>query len=132
MIMVSCCIKGGDFGDAICLRYGWNIQNPPAQCSCGQLMSVDHAFVCHKEGYPSLHHNEKDLTAVLLYEVCPNTSNLVCYHSMMKNLTMLQPSEKMKQDLTLKPQVSGVGVRMHFLMFGFSTQMHHPTTRNPL
>jgi hypothetical protein len=123
----------GDFGDAICLRYGWSIQNLPAQCSCGQSMSVDHTFLCHKGGYPSLRHNEiRDLTAALLNEVCPNTSNLVCYHSMMKNLTMLLPSEKMKQDLTLKPQASGVGVRMHFLMFGFSTQTHHPTARNPL
>jgi hypothetical protein len=45
---------------------------------------------------------------------------------MMKNSTMLQPSEKTKQDLTLKSQVSGVGVIMQdaLLMLGFSTQTH--------
>ena len=65
----------GDFRDAICLRYGWSIQNLPAQCGCGQSLSVDHAFICHKGGYPSLRHNEiRDLTATLLHEVCPNTS----------------------------------------------------------
>ena len=64
----------GDFRDAICLRYGWSIQNLPAICGCGQSLTVDHAFVCHKGGYPSLRHNEiRDLTAALLHEVCPNT-----------------------------------------------------------
>ena len=64
----------GDFRDSICLRYGWSIQNLPAICGCGQSLTVDHAFVCHKGGYPSLRHNEiRDLTVALLHEVCPNT-----------------------------------------------------------
>ena len=38
-------------------------------------MSVDHALCCHKGGYTICHHNKvRDLTEVLLREVCPNTS----------------------------------------------------------
>ena len=65
----------GDFRDAISLRYGWKVPNLPEKCGCVQSMSVDHAFICHKGGYPSICHNEiRDLTAALLSEVCPNTS----------------------------------------------------------
>ena len=65
----------GDFRDAIYLRYGWQIQNLPTHCDCGMSMSVDHALICHKGGYPSIRHNEiRDLSAALLSEVCSSTS----------------------------------------------------------
>ena len=47
----------GDFRDVQCLRYGWNLNNLPARCACGDSMSVDHAFVCHKGGYTIFCHN---------------------------------------------------------------------------
>ena len=62
------------FRDALCLRYGWKLQNLPLHCACGDPLSVDHAMSCHKGGFPTLRHNEiRDLTANLLKEVCPNT-----------------------------------------------------------
>ena len=40
-----------------------------------ESMSVDHALCCHKGGYTICRHNKvRDLTEVLLREVCPNTS----------------------------------------------------------
>ena len=64
----------GAFRDALCLRYGWKLQNLPLHCACGDSLSVDHAMSCHKGGFPTLRHNEiRDLTANLLKEVCPNT-----------------------------------------------------------
>ena len=64
----------GDFRDALCLRYGWQISNLPHHCACGDPLSVDHAMCCHKSGFPTLHHNEiRNMSANLLREVCPNT-----------------------------------------------------------
>ena len=64
----------GAFRDALCLRYGWQIHNMPSECRCGASMSIDHALICHKGGFPSLRHNEiRDLSASLLKEVCLNT-----------------------------------------------------------
>ena len=64
----------GDFRDALCLRYGWQISNLPLHCACGDPLSVDHAMCCHKGGFPTLRHNEiRDMSANLLREVCPNT-----------------------------------------------------------
>ena len=64
----------GDFRDALCLRYGWQISNLPLHCVCGDPLSVDHAMCCHKGGFPTLRHNEiRDMSANLLREVCPNT-----------------------------------------------------------
>ena len=65
----------GDFRDALALRYGWYLNNLPANFSCGEFISVDHALMCHKGGYTIFRHNAlRDLTETLLREVCPNTS----------------------------------------------------------
>ena len=59
------------FRDALCLRYGWQPQSLPSQCTCGQTHSVSHALSCPIGGYPTLRHNEvRDFTAGLLREVC--------------------------------------------------------------
>ena len=59
------------FRDALCLRYGWQPQSLPSQCTCGQTYSVSHALSCPIGGYPTLRHNEvRDFTAGLLREVC--------------------------------------------------------------
>ena len=64
----------GAFRDALCLRYGWSIQKLPPQCACGQSLSVDHAMIYQKGGFPMLRHNKiQDLSANLLKEVCANT-----------------------------------------------------------
>ena len=64
----------GAFHDAVCLRYDWSLQNMPLYCSCGKSLSVDHAMICQKGGFPILRHNElRDLTANLLKEVHTDT-----------------------------------------------------------
>ena len=65
----------GDFGDAVCLRYGWPLPHLPTECICGASFTVEHAFTCPHGGYPSLRHNEiRDITAQLMSEVCPNVA----------------------------------------------------------
>ena len=36
-------LNKGEFRDALCLRYGWNLRNTPISCNCGTPFSVDHA-----------------------------------------------------------------------------------------
>ena len=65
----------GDFRDALCLRYGWNLRNTPILCNCGTSFSVDHAMICHMGGIPTIRHNEiRDITATLLTEICHNVA----------------------------------------------------------
>ena len=59
------------FRDALSLRYGWSLQNPPSHCTCGYPFSIDHALTCKTGGFPAIRHNEvRDITASLLSEVC--------------------------------------------------------------
>ena len=61
----------GAFRDALALRYGWQPPNVRTNCSCGSLLSVEHALSRPKGGFPSLRHNEvRDLTANVMAEVC--------------------------------------------------------------
>ncbi len=59
------------FRDALCLRYGWEPPNLPANCVCGQSFSTQHALSCPTGGIPTIRHNSvRDLTATLMDEVC--------------------------------------------------------------
>ena len=43
---------GGEFRDALSLRYGWQLKNTPHYCRCGNSFSTDHAMTCPLGGYP--------------------------------------------------------------------------------
>ena len=65
----------GEFRDALCLRYGWNLSHLPRSCTCGMPFSVDHAMICPLGGIPTIRHNEiRDITATLLTETCHNVA----------------------------------------------------------
>ena len=65
----------GAFRDALSLRYGWRPPDLPSNCVCGKSFSVDHSLTCPYDGFPTLRHNTlRDLTAILLKEVCPVVS----------------------------------------------------------
>ena len=65
----------GEFRDALCLRYGWQLSNIPRTYKCGTNFTVDHAMMCHMGGFPTIRHNEiRDITATLLTEVCHNVA----------------------------------------------------------
>ena len=65
----------GEFRDALCLRYGWKVNNTPQTCNCGAQFTVNHAMICHMGGFPTIRHKEiRDLTASLLTEVCSNVA----------------------------------------------------------
>ena len=59
----------GDFSDALCIRYGWDILSLPETCACGQKFNIQHALDCNLGGYRTLQHNEvRDLVAECLRE----------------------------------------------------------------
>ena len=65
----------GAFRDALCLRYGWTLQNTPTKCNCGSAFSTNHAMICPMGGFPTIRHNElRDITASLLSDVCHNVA----------------------------------------------------------
>ena len=64
-------IHKGDFCDALCLGYGWQPCLLPSSCVCGQSFTAEHALNCPCGEFPSISHNElRDITALLLTEVC--------------------------------------------------------------
>ena len=60
-----------EFRDAIKLRYGWEFNDIPTVCVCGDLFDADHAMICMRGGYIIQRHNEiRDLEAEILQAVC--------------------------------------------------------------
>ena len=43
-------LNKGEFRDALCLRYGWQLRNLPQYCICGKGFSTDHAMICTHGG----------------------------------------------------------------------------------
>ncbi|MDA8002745.1 MAG: hypothetical protein MPL62_15800, partial [Alphaproteobacteria bacterium] len=63
------------FRDALCVRYGWQLERLPSHCACGETLSLNHALSCLKGAMPSIRHNRiRDLLAQFLTEVCPNVA----------------------------------------------------------
>ena len=64
----------GEFRDAVCLRYDWELKNVPQTCNCGDH-TINHSMSCHMGGFPTKRHDEiRDITATLLTEVCHNVA----------------------------------------------------------
>ena len=60
-----------EFRDAMKLRYGWEFNDIPTVCICGDLFDTDHALICMRGGYIIQRHNEiRDLEAEILQAVC--------------------------------------------------------------
>ena len=60
-----------EFRDALCLRYGWRVNETPAFCACGTRNDIDHILTCKKGGYVSMRHNAlRDMEAKIMEEVC--------------------------------------------------------------
>ena len=60
-----------EFGDALALRYGWQIDGLPQRCHCGLPFDTNHAMTCKTGGFVCNRHDEvRDITAQMLREVC--------------------------------------------------------------
>ena len=60
-----------EFRDAIKLKYGWEFNDIPTVCVCGDLFDADHAMICMRGGYITQRRNEiRDLEAEILQAVC--------------------------------------------------------------
>jgi hypothetical protein len=61
--------------DALCARYEWQFERLPSHCTCGSLLSLDHALGCSKGAMPSIRHNRiRDIIAQFMTEVCLNVA----------------------------------------------------------
>ena len=59
----------GDFVDAICIRYGWQLRDLPTSCPCGSSFDVQHALDCKLGGLRTIQHNEvRDVLAQCMRE----------------------------------------------------------------
>ena len=60
-----------EFRDAIKLRYGWEFNDIPTVCVCGDLFDADHAMICMRGDYIIQRHNEiRDIEAEILQAIC--------------------------------------------------------------
>ena len=60
-----------EFRDSVSLRYGWQLEDVPDYCGCGDPNDFDHIFTCKKGGYVTMRHNDlRDAEARLLKQVC--------------------------------------------------------------
>ena len=117
----------GEFRDALCLRYGWNLGSTPQTCNCGAQFSVDHAMICHMGGFPTIRHNElRDITATLLTEVCHNVTTEPTLQPL-SGETFDARSTNTMPEWTSVQEDSGMRHRMHSLMYVFFTQTHPVT-----
>ena len=68
-------LSKSDFGDALCLRYGWQLPHTPTRCVSGKQFNPDHMLSCPTGGLPSLRHNEiRNYLATRLSEVCSDVA----------------------------------------------------------
>ena len=51
-------LNGGEFRDALFLRYGWNPQGLPSECACGSKFNVEHSQQCPRGGFIIQRHDE--------------------------------------------------------------------------
>ena len=66
-------LKKSDFRDALCIRYGFQLDGIPESCVCGGQMDAHHALTCPTGGYPSARHDEvRDLLAGVMKELLPD------------------------------------------------------------
>ena len=101
------------FRDAVCLRFGWRLDQLPEKCVCGSSITVEHTLTCNRGGFSCLRHDEiKDFSTKMLTEVCSN----VGIEPLTGEILTLQQTGRMKPGWTLGHKDPGVkGGRMLLL-----------------
>jgi len=109
-----------DYRDAICLRYGWKLDNIPQCCNCGAHFTMDDTMVCHMGGFLTVRHNEiRAITASLPIEVCHNISTEPpsTFLLVKSSLVNLQIETIMIARIFMQ-EVTGTTHKMHFIDVG--------------
>ena len=115
-------INKQEFRDAVCLRYGWRIQDMPKFCACGQANSLDHALICKKGGYVSMRHNIlRDTEAKLLQEFCQDVKTEPELLPTTDEIARGNTTDKARLD------ISAVGVWSRCQKTFFDVRVTHPT-----
>ena len=121
-------LSKGDFRDALCLRYGWQLPDVPSKCSCGKRFDVDHAMICPKGGFPTLRHNEvRDITADLLTESCYDVAIEPQLHPL--DGETFQHKTAITDDQT-RLDISARGVWQHSQHAFFDVRVFYPNVRS--
>ena len=64
-------VTKSEFRDGLTLRYGWEPQNVPNTCPCGEKFCLSHVLHCPKGGYTHMRHDEiRDTFAEIMKDVC--------------------------------------------------------------
>ena len=59
-----------EFRDAIKLKYGWEFNDIPTVCVCGDLFDADHAIICMRGGYIIQWHKEIEILRLTFCKRC--------------------------------------------------------------
>jgi hypothetical protein len=107
-------INKQEFRDALCLRYGWKINDMPTHCACGEVNSVDHVLVCRRGGYVIMRHNAlRDTEAKIMEQVCTDVR--------------VEPALLETDAPNVRPDVSARGVWSRYEKTFFDVMVKHPT-----
>ena len=114
-----------EFRDAIKLRYGWEFNDIPTVCACGDLFDADHAMICMRGGYIIQRHNEiRDLEAEILRAVCTDVE-------MEPGCCRGAPTRPLTRDWISVRRASGRENILPCLMLGYATLTQTHTRISP-
>ena len=64
-------LSKSEFGDALCLQYGWRPPYLPDSCTWSHIFTINHAMSCAKGGFSTIRLNElRDVLAGMMSDVC--------------------------------------------------------------
>ena len=118
-------INKQEFRDAVCLRYGWQIQDAAKFCGCGKQNSLDHIITCKKGGYVVMRHNAlRDAEIQLMEEICVDVRKEPTLIPTTEELTNGNTAEKARLD------ISAIGVWGRYEKTFFDVRVTHPNAES--
>ena len=121
-----------EFRDAIKLRYGWEFNDIPTVCVCGDLFDADHALICMRGGYIIQRHNEiRDLEAEILQAVCTDVEVEPVLQEVTGKCCRGAPARPLTRGWISVRGASGRENSLRSLMLGYATLTQTHTRISP-
>ena len=118
--------------DVIKLRYGWEFNDIPTVCVCGDLFDADHALICMRGGYIIQRHNEiRDLEAEILQAVCTDVEVEPVLQEVTGKCWRRAPTRPLTRGWISVRGASGRENSLRSLMLGFVTLTQTHTRTSP-
>ena len=116
-----------EFRESIKLRYGWEFNDMPMVCVCGDLFDADHAMICMRGGFIIQRQNEiRDLEAEILQVVCSDVEMETVFQEVTWEVLPRCTNKAPDARLHLRARASGRENSLRSLMLGYAilTQTH--------